>query len=390
MRQPRWLRRALAAALVMCALGGPSALRAAEPPCAAPAALGDGWEVAPPAAQGIDAQALCATLAAALNGEHNVHGIVVERHGHLVAERYRRGPDRPITVLFGLWNPLAGEVDFGPTTPHDVRSITKSVVGLLVGIAIERGAIAGVDTPVLRFYPEFAALQGPPRDAITLAHLLSMSSGLDWDEGALPNDETRLFFSRDPVWFVLDRPLAAPPGARFHYNSGGTTVLADVVRRATGTSVSALARAELFAPLGIADWEWETDVYGRELAFGGLRLRPRDLMRLGRLVLEHGQWRGRQVVPGAWVADALRPHIATGLGPPTEPFSYGYQWWTGHVAWRGQRLAWSAGFGNGGQRLFVVPALDLAVVVTAGEYGSAAIAPVVHQLFGDIVAAVRE
>jgi CubicO group peptidase (beta-lactamase class C family) len=106
-------------------------------------------------------------------------------------------------------------------------------------------------------------------------------------------------------------------------------------------------------------------------------MRPRDLAKIGRMVLAHGQWQGRQIVPSDWVTESLRPHIGTGDG-----LHYGYQWWTGTVDWEGKKLAWSAGFGNGGQRLFVVPDLDLTVVITAGAYNDSQIR---HTVIGVIV-----
>ena len=220
------MRSQFFATLLGC-LGALSA--AAEPPCAMPAALDDGWEIATPAASGFDAAALCATLAGVASGEANIHGVVVERHGRLVAELYRKGPDHPIDVLYGVWNPFAGDTDFGPTTQHDLRSISKSIVGLLIGIAQQQGHLTDLTAPALGFFPALAPLRSPQRDAISLESLLTMSSGLDWDEGAVPNDETKLYWKQDLAAFVLGRPIVAASGTTFHYDSGGTAVLADIL-----------------------------------------------------------------------------------------------------------------------------------------------------------------
>jgi CubicO group peptidase (beta-lactamase class C family) len=117
----------------------------AENVCAPPASIGDGWEISLPEQSSFDGEALCATLAAVASGEANIHGVVVERHGRLVAELYRKGSDRPINVLFGLGNPFSSDVDFGPTTLHDIRSVSKSMAGLLVGIAKEQGRITSLE-----------------------------------------------------------------------------------------------------------------------------------------------------------------------------------------------------------------------------------------------------
>jgi len=350
------------------------------------------WVAATPESAGFDTNALWAGLAEVTRSEANLHAVIIERHGQLVAESYQTGPDRPINILFGLWNPFAAEVAFDANTLHDVRSVSKSVVGLLFGIALDKYQLAGVSAPVLAAYPELADLHNPERDAITLEHLLTMTSGLAWDEGALPNDETRLFWVGEPMRFVFQRPLVATPGTLFNYNSCGTTVLAEFLTRVSGQPLLQLVREALFEPLGITQWEWVRDLRGRPLAFTGLRLRPRDMAKLGRLVLEQGNWRGRQIVSAAWVKDSLRPHIATGLRLPstaTEELGYGYQWWTGRVLWKGRELSWSAAFGNGGQRIFVVPELDLTVVITAGAYGVKHASHLVHQIFEKVVSAAQ-
>ncbi len=356
--------------------------RAVEGPCAAPVVLDVGWQTAEPEASGFDAAALCAALERVAGDASNIHGVVVERRGRLVAELYRRGKDKSI------WSLFARETDFAPTVLHDLRSVSKSVVDLLVGIARQQGKVHVAASP-LAYYPSYADLRSPERDAITVEHLLTMSSGLEWHEsvtsyGTLANDETRLYWDWKPYRYVLSRPIAAKPGTQFNYNGGGTAVLADIVVRATETSLRDFARTALFEPLGIHEWEWVADPWLRPLAFAGLRMRPRDLARIGRMVLAHGEWQGRQVVPADWVAESLRPHMAAGDG-----LGYGYQWWTGTIDREGKKLAWSAGFGNGGQRLFVVPELDLTVVITAGAYNDPQIQRAVTEIFRQILAAVR-
>jgi CubicO group peptidase (beta-lactamase class C family) len=384
----RLLAGSLALAAAATAFVATAAL-AADAPCATPSDDGD-WPVATPAAAGFDADALCAVLERAATEPANLHGLLVERHGKLVAELYRIGRDQPIDAHYGLGTPFAPAVAFDAETLHDVRSISKSVVGLLIGLAVHDGKIGSLGTPVLDSFPELADLRTQGRDAITIENLLTMSSGLEWNEwnaSTITSDETRLFWKRDPVRWFFDRPLAHPPGTVFNYAGGGTATLAQLLVRATGKPLVELARAQLFEPLGITRWVWATDLRDRPLAFAGLRLRPRDMAKLGRLVLDGGRWRGREVVPAAWIAESTRAHIETGV-----PFlsGYGYQWWAGKIEWRGRELPWSAGVGNGGQRIFVVPELDLTVVTTAGEYGSAAIGPVVGHLFGGVVAAVAE
>jgi CubicO group peptidase (beta-lactamase class C family) len=361
--------------------------------CYAPVAQADGWELSVPGASGFDGNALCVTLTALDRGRDNIHSVIVERHGKLVAEMYRSGTDRSIQRGLGAWPPFAPTVEFGPNTLHDARSIGKSVISLLVGIEKQRGKIASLATPVLDYYPEDQDLRSPQLSAVNLEHLLTMSGGWKWDEGSQPNNELRLFWKSDRVRYVLERPIVAPPGTVWNYNGGGTNILADIVARVSGLSWVDVAKTELFEPLGIVQWEWVTDLRGRPMPFAGLRMRPRDMAKLGRLMLNQGRWNGRQIVDEAWVAESMKPRLSVGFRSPgnqPDELHYGYQWWTGTAAWHGHRTAWSAAFGNGGQRIFIVPELDLTVVVTAGDYGSDAMGAKVNQLLHTLIATISD
>lgn len=333
-------------------------------------------------AAGFDAQRLCALLQEFADETVNYHSLIIERHGRVVAESYRSGKDRSIYSLF------ARTVSFDASTRHDVRSISKSVTSLLWGIAQGQHMVPPLTTPALSLFPELAYLEGEGREAITLEHLFSMTSGLTWSEPIrynASNDELGLYWHSSQPGFVFRRPMAAVAGSKFNYNGGGTAVLALVLERRVGMPLDDFARRYLFEPLGIQDWEWQRDVRGRALAFAGLRMRPRDLVRIGRMVLQNGQCEGRQVVPADWNEASTTGRVDTGDG-----LRYGYHWWSGTVAAKGERHAWSAAFGNGGQRLFLVPGLDLVVVVTAGAYNDAAIGSHIRRLFDRIAAAVRD
>lgn len=320
----------------------------------------DAWPVAAPAAQAFDPEAFCRTLAATLS-EANLHGIVVEQRGVLQFEAYFEGRDNP----GGAW--FSREVRFSAGDLHDLRSITKSLTGLLVGVALERGQLKSIDQPVMDFFPEHADLKTPERARITLAHLLTMTHGLDWDESGsyvrLGNSETRMRMARDPDRYVLEREVVAPPGSRFVYSGGATALLGEVLARSTGLPLEALAEEALFKPLGILHTEWRRDSRDRVTAFGGLRLLPRDLAKIGRMLLDGGRWQGRQVIAPSWIEASFRSHV-----PAAPSLRYGYQWWRGEVVMPARSIAWVAAQGNGGQRLYLVPELDLVIVVTAGQY----------------------
>ncbi|WP_158219763.1 serine hydrolase [Ideonella sp. A 288] len=344
------------------------------------------WAVSAPSAgqDGCGHDALCRLLAAAGSDGSNTHGVVVERAGRTLAEAYFTGRDRP----GGAW--FEREVSFGPDTPHDLRSISKSITGLLAGIAHGRGLLGGLDKPVFDFFPEHADLATPERRAITLAHLLDMTTGWAWDEwnvpyGQLANSETRMALALNRDRHLLDLPLAHPPGSTWTYCGGATALLGEIVERVTGQTLLALAQQTMFEPMGIGNVTWRTGWRDKHLAFSGLRLTPRALASVGRLMLDGGRWKGQPLVPADWVADALIPRM-----PAADGFFYGRQWWHGRFQHgSGSGIDWIAGFGNGGQRLFVVPSLDLVVAITAGRYNQPASGRASNALFRAVVDAVR-
>jgi CubicO group peptidase (beta-lactamase class C family) len=345
-----------------------------------PADAADGWPLGTPPAQGMDGAALDRAITALLDAPLNVHGVVVERHGVLVAEYYQGGKDRSVYAL------VSTRHSFGPDVRQDIRSIGKSITSLLYGIALQEGKVPALSTAVLAAYPDLADIATPQKQPISIAHLLDMASGLAWSEGeGVVNDELRLFWKGDIPRYVMSHDVAVSPDTAFNYNGGGTAILADLITRGTGQSLDAYARDRLFAPLGIRDWEWVGDLHGRPMAFNGLRMRPRDLLKIGRLVLDQGRWQGRQVVPADWIAQSMQSRFATGI----RDFRYGHQWWAGTVQWHGRAIEWHAGFGNGGQRLYVVPDLDLAIVTTAGAYDEMPTAIRVNDLVQQIVDCVN-
>lgn len=337
-----------------------SFLVAAAMATAAAAQPADDWPVAEPGSAGFAPDAAAQLDAAFDRGElPDLHAVLVARHGKLVLERYFEGTDES-------WGTPLGHVRFGPETRHDLRSISKSVVGLLYGIALERGLVPGVDAPVLERFPDYADLGADVRRGrIRVRHALTMTMGTAWDE-SLPytdrrNSEIAMERSRDRYRYVLARPMVAEPGERWNYNGGATALLGHLIAAGSGKTLLAFAREHLFEPLGISQVDWASGADGVHAAASGLRMRPRDLARIGQLVLDEGNWRGRQVVPRDWLKASFQNPVQAQQG-----LGYGYQWWLGRG--RGDGRRWIAGFGNGGQRLIVIPDLQLVVAVTAGAY----------------------
>jgi CubicO group peptidase (beta-lactamase class C family) len=248
-----------------------------------------------------------------------------------------------------------------------MKSVSKSVTSLALGIAIDRGLIRSVNEPIFSFFPELSDLRSVEKDRIRLVHALTMSVGLKWVEatpatGDEDNDDSRMHMASDPCRYVLGLPVTAPAGQEFFYNTGALTLVSNIMRRATGRLLDEFAREALFEPLGIDRFEWAR-VRGDSDAGGGLRLRPRDMAKIGQLVLAGGRWNDRQIVSKSWIEASTAPRLEA-----TGPYFYGYLWWLGRSLVNGREVHWAAALGRGGQSIRILPALDLVVVETAGYY----------------------
>ncbi len=294
-----------------------------------------------------------------------LHGIVIARHGRIAVERYYPGAD-------AHWGRDLGVVAHGPETLHDLRSVTKSVVSLLYGIALERGQVPPPTAPLIAQFPRYAELAADSKRAdMTVAHALTMSLGTEWNED-LPytdpaNSEIQMEQAPDRLRFVLDRPMTHEPGTRWTYNGGTAALLGALIEQGSGQRLDTFAREALFAPLGIAGFAWAAGRDGTHSAASGVRLTARDLARIGQLLLEKGEIDGKQIVPRSWIEQSTMARLSTDAGPP----DYGYQWWLGSAPvkamdWTEQ--PWIGGFGNGGQRLFIMPATGVVMVAFFGNY----------------------
>jgi CubicO group peptidase (beta-lactamase class C family) len=353
--------------------------------CGAPAAVDDGWQIDTPDAQGLDRSPLCA-LADRLQASDDVHSIVVVRHGRLLFEQYFAGYDEP-------WGYDDKRYQFEPKMKHDMRSVSKSVVSLLTGIAVERRVIDGVDAQVLQFFPDMAPAATAGWSRIKLRDLLTMSSGMAWDENRAwtdpKNDEPHLASEADPLRYVLSKAVVAPPGEQWNYNGGGVELLGAIIARQSGQSLDQFAREALFGPLGITDFEWQTYPNGKLAAASGLRLRPRDAAKIGQLILNKGAWHGVQIVSADWIEQSTKPRFQA-IGYFGGLFFYGKSWWLGRTLSGGKDVPWIAAMGLGGQRIFIIPSLDLVVASTAGLYTSPRQGNAALDMLGIIISAARQ
>lgn len=320
---------------------------------------GDGWtRVAPTDLS----EAKLRAMSAAVRTEEfkKIGSIVIARHGKLVFEDYVEGDAR---------------------TLRDTRSATKTITSILVGIAIQDRRLSGIDAKVLSLLPERARrVQNPdPRkSAITVEDFLTMSSSLecdDWNDASRGNEE-RMYIVEDWAQFILDLPIRGrmhlgekidppPYGRYFSYCTGGVFVLSEVLQKATGQRTDHYAQEKLFTPLGISDAQWTYSPLGIPFTGGGLRLSSGDLLKIGQLYLNGGQWNGRKIVDEAWVRASTRPHARI-----DENTDYGYLWWL--KSFKAGDKSYPAFFmtGNGGNKVVVIPQLDMVVVITSTNYNT--------------------
>jgi CubicO group peptidase (beta-lactamase class C family) len=260
---------------------------------------------------------------------------------------------------------------FAPDVLHDLRSVSKSVVGLVSGIALATGKVPPPEAKLYDQFPEYPDLAAQPgRDRLTMHHVLSMTLGLEWDEltipyGDLRNSENAMEAAPDRFRFILERSIVGEPGAKWTYCGGATALLGRLIAKGTGEPLLAYCRRVLFDPLDFGPAEWTTGRDGEPHTASGLRLLPRDLLKIGQLVLAGGMWNGKEIVPPDWVKRVTTPVVVIDRGR-----SYGYHWYMGDgVPLLPQH--WVGGIGWGGQRLFAFPALDLVVAMNCGNYRKA-------------------
>ena len=328
------------------------------------------WDTATPASQHVNTAPLDELHREFKSGKHGyVDGMSVYRNGYLVYQKsYENDYDKlsvgrdqthwQYNYYDASWHPW---FDRGPL--HTIQSISKSVTSALIGIAIGRGELPGVDAKMMPYFDDYEPVDSDPRrDAITIRDLLTMTAGIDWDESSTDytdpkNSAAAMESSKNWVEYVLGLAMRAAPGEEYEYNSGITVLLAHILLEATGKDADVYATEHLFGPLGIDTFFWKKTPTGLVDTEGGLYLEPDDLARVGYLYANDGVWNGQRILPEGWVAASMSPDTEV---PGWYP-SYGYQWWL--IPYEGEKQDWAyAGIGYGGQRLLVVPEYDLIAV----------------------------
>jgi CubicO group peptidase (beta-lactamase class C family) len=329
-----------AVALAFTFLAAAQSVAAADAPTSWPTT---GWSTSTPEEEGMASAALADLVDyGAVNA---MDSLLVIRHGKIVLETHY--------------------APFKPGLKHLVNSVTKGIVGTLTGIALKEGKLERLDQPVLELFADrVIANVDADKKAMTLEHLLDMTSGRNWYEplsNAVP--ETMLQMERSPDWvgFILDRPMAQTPGQAFNYDSGNSHLLSAILTKKTGMSTADYARQKLFTPLGISDIAWRQDPQGLPIGGYGLFMHPRDMAKIGYLYLHGGRWAGEQLLPPAWTDKVYRASVDMRFGT-TPAYRYANGWWT----IPDKRAYMAVGFLR--QMIIVLPDVDVVAVVTGTRH----------------------
>ena len=347
-----WFILTLALLVVSCdnmLLGDDEPIVPLEENLQPPPVLNDGWDASDLASQNIDAARVQRMIEFIQNNPNNIHSVIIVRNNKLVSESYFTGWHRERL--------------------HALRSVSKTFVSTVTGIAIEKGYYS-VDSAVAGFLPEYAGSMGDGKQQIQIKHLLTMTSGIDWDEKTYPsddprNDETSFDRSDQRLQYLFEKKMAFRPGEHFEYNSALPVVEAAIIHKATGLDVPVFAEENFFKSLGITNYFWRTDENdGYLTAIGPLFLCPRDMAKLGQVFLDSGVWKGQRIVSKQWVKDAT----TTFIGNADDGEGYGYHWWTARYDVAGEKIEVFYARGSGGQYIFVIPSRNAVVVFTSGNY----------------------
>jgi CubicO group peptidase (beta-lactamase class C family) len=312
---------------------------------------GEDWEISTPEAQGLDPMLVAKLYSNALKVE-TIQALLVVRKGRLIAERYFHG----------------GSLE----QETRIQSVTKSYTSALVGIALDRGFLTGLDQRMMEFFPELAGrITDPRKNLITIRQMLQMRAGYPWEEST--RELFELLYSGFRPSNLIDVPLVREPGSGFDYSNLTSHLLGVIVARAAGMNLKSFAEAHLFGPLGVEPAEWIQDWEGYRNGHADLYFTAREMARFGQLYLDGGEYEGKQLVPSEWVRDSLKTYTENAwryrVGRNVSNLGYGYQWWSARAGKHRYNLAW----GHGGQQIALVDEVEMVIVVKAdplfGQHG---------------------
>lgn len=303
-----------------------------------PIKIDDGWQVSSLAKEGVDEGIINDLMRAVLTGKYpNVRSILLVKNGNIILEEYFYHYHRYVI--------------------QDFRSVGKSVTSELVGIAIDKGFIKGVNEKLFDYFPEFekGTDWDKRKDEILLHHVLNMTWGIDQSGPA----NYAIWYTENWITDILNLPLVREPGTQFEYHSAAPALFGPIIEHTSGISVSEFARKYLFEPLNISHYQWYIFPDGSEMTAGALWMRPRDMAKFGYLILSGGQWHGKQILSEEWINKSTSAHISAG------GYDYGYYWWLGKLNKENEIIESIMASGYGGQRVYVIPKLNLIAVFTS-------------------------
>ena len=330
----------------------------------------NGWERSKPALEGMSLDSLSSFSNKLKSGELGyIDGMLIIRNGKIIFEKeYSNNYDS----LFIITNTKPGKYNYYDpvwhpyyknTELHTMQSVSKSFTAAAIGIAIKNGVIKDLDEKIMEYFVGFESSNPDPRrNEMTIRDLLTMTTGISWDELSMPYTDTssscvQMEASRDWVKYVLDQPLTFKPGEKWEYSSGATMLLSNIIKQSTGQDLADYVEQNLFNELGIQNYYWKHTPKGLTDAEGGLYLTPRDLAKFGYLYLNNGVWDGKPVLPDNWVQNNFSKPLDT-IWPD---FKYGHQWWL--IPYGENKITMLAS-GLGGQRMLVIPEFNIVAVCT--------------------------
>lgn len=334
----------------------------------------DGWQTIDLHEVGLSLQPLSRLMNKIESGDYDkLHSILILKDGYLVFEEYFDG------YKYNWSGPqFRGEyIDFNKDTLHHLGSVTKAFTSALIGIAIDQGFINGVEVSVFSYFPEYKKHLTDSKADLTIEHLLTMTSGLDWNGMEIPitsrdyeNDIIQLFIKEDPLDHILGKKIVAEPGTRWYYSCGDVNVLGEIIKRATGQRMDVFAEENLFEPLGVTEVEWSFIQPDIILASGSHYMRPRDVAKLGYLLLNEGKWKDVQILSPEWVEATMSRYISYQIPGWSEHYGdcYGYQWWLKTYIHNGDSYKVVIRSGWGCQKIILFPEQELMVVLNGGYY----------------------
>lgn len=328
------------------------------------------WATGTLAEVGIDPAPIGEAIEGILDGRYpRIHGLLIVKDDLLVMEEYFMGSPYYSPTRWG-----GAEMLFTKDRIHNLGSLTKSVTSMLVGAAIENGFITDVSQGVMTFFPEYSDLVTSENQAVTIEHLLTMTSGWEWNENTLWEDENDMYqfnVAASPLRYLISRPFAEEPGTVWNYNGGAVTLLGKLIEKASGRNIEDFANEYLFGPLGITEYWWPYMRYNLIGTHGDLKLRPRDVAKLGQLMLDGGIWGGERLLPEDWIVASVSSSYRFSRGEGFYAYTdYGYLWWLMDVGIGSERVPTYTAAGWGGQRLIVIPDFNTMIMFTGGNYDS--------------------